>query len=192
MLNRTVALFTFAFLISSAVNAQAVHAATVHIGLVSPAGTLAPSAGSVAALSAHDLDVQTDPDFARILLGTTLGAVAGAAAGLAVSYVVIQATGGPSDGEMFFPLRVALWAVPAVPVGMFLGARWGSDGRGDPWLTAGAAVLGTGAGILAGVLVGDALARGSGGGAGPEIIGSIVGIGVGVTIPALVEWATAR
>lgn len=138
------------------------------------------------------LELRTQPGFARILLGTTAGAAAGAAVGLGLSYLVIQATGGPGDGEMFLPLRVAAIAVPAVPAGMYLGSRWGSGGAGNPWLTAGAAVLGTAAGIGAGILVGDARARDGGGGASAEIVGALVGIGVGVAIPALVEWQTAR
>jgi len=52
--------------------------------------------------------------------------------------------------------------------------------------------VGTAAGIGAGVLIGDTLAGGNGGGGSAEIIGVVVGTGVAIAVPALVEWMTAR
>jgi hypothetical protein len=186
---RTVVLVAVAFLVSLSALAQGPSVtASSSIGLVVDAD--APTLHMAASI--HQMELRSEPDLGRILLGTTAGAAAGAAVGLGLSYLIIQATGGPGDAVMFFPLRVAVYAVPAVPVGMYLGARWGSDRTGNPWLTAGAAILGTAAGIGVGILVGDALARGTGGGASAEIVGALVGISVGVVIPALVEWRTAQ
>jgi hypothetical protein len=126
--------------------------------------------------------------YARVLTGTTIGAVIGGAAGLALAATL---RGESAEVDMFpWAGLVAASVLGSIP-GMYAGARIGSGGQGSAWRTGAAAVGGTALGLLASVAVGGALAQADTGKA-PEVFGIAIGIAVPLALTSLTEWRTQR
>jgi len=114
------------------------------------------------------------------LAGSGLGLGLGAAGGGLLTIWLYDAAAGQRGWGALLP-SIAGASVGGA-AGSWTGARIGNRHRGDPWMTAAGSVIGVGAGLGLGVVVGSAMDSGW--------AGLAVGLPIAISLPAIAELVT--